>query len=114
MLNYYKTQGLNLYLVKDKLPSQIVGNKLVGITGWQDLKDFSKYTKQIKDNDNFGFFLNNKIGKYLTKLEKESFNILNKPDYGTCCCSHFVICTLPVNLVVPFRRIRMYLLIRPN
>ena len=31
--------------------------------------------------DCFPEFLNNKIGKLLTKIEKETFNLLNKPDY---------------------------------
>lgn len=32
-------------------------------------------------SDCFPEFFNNKIGKLLTKIEKESFNLLNKPDY---------------------------------
>ncbi len=31
--------------------------------------------------DCFPEFFNNKVGKLLTKIEKESFNLLNKPDY---------------------------------
>jgi hypothetical protein len=76
-MDFFKKQGLNLYLVKDKLPAQRNGDNLVGITGWQSLTDFSKYSKQIKKDDNFGFLsgFQYKSKKYIEILD---FDIVSK------------------------------------
>jgi hypothetical protein len=76
-MDFFKKQGLNLYLVKDKLPAQRIDDNLVGITGWQNLTDFSKYSKQIKKDDNFGFLsgFQYKSKKYIEILD---FDIVSK------------------------------------
>ena len=76
-MDFFNNQGLNLYLVKDKLPAQRIGKNITGISGWQNLTDFTKYSKQIKNDDNFGFLsgFQYKSKKYIEILD---FDIVSK------------------------------------
>lgn len=76
-MEFFKDQKLNLYLINEKLPVQRIANKFVGITGWQNLTDFSKYSKQIKKDDNFGFLSGYQYDskKYIEILD---FDIVSK------------------------------------
>lgn len=80
-LEFFKSAGLNLYLVKDKLPAQKVGSTLVGINGWESLTDFKKYSKQIKEGDNMGFLSGKQYasGRYIEVLD---FDIYDKITNG--------------------------------
>lgn len=76
-LNLFKSQGLNLYIIKDKCPAQRIGKNIVALRGWEKIIDFSKYIKQIKNSDNFGFVSGYQYGseKYIEVLD---FDIVSK------------------------------------
>ena len=54
-LEFYKSQGLNLYPVIEKRPGHYVNGNLVGLPGWESIKDFEELSNSVKSNDNYGF-----------------------------------------------------------